>query len=176
MKAFFVRHGQTNYNLKDLCNDDPKKDVHLTELGKRQAEEVAEKLRNEKIGVIFISELPRTRETAEIINRFHGAPIKVDKRLNDRKTGFEGRPVSEFDDAVKKDALNTKPRGGESFMEEKKRVVSFIKSLKRMKYKGVVVITHSEPLKIINAYFGGLSDTETPDLHVGNCEIAERDV
>lgn len=46
MKVFYVRHGQTNYNILDLCNDDPSKDVFLTDLGKQQAEVVRNKIKN----------------------------------------------------------------------------------------------------------------------------------
>lgn len=59
MKIYFIRHGQTNYNVKTLCNSDPKKRVYLTKLGKRQIEDVARKLKNKNIKIIFVSELPR---------------------------------------------------------------------------------------------------------------------
>ena len=91
MKFYFIRHGQSNYNVKNLCNDDPKKRVYLTALGKKQAENARERLKNENIEVIYISELPRTKQTAHIINKSHKVPIKVDARINERKTGFEGR-------------------------------------------------------------------------------------
>ncbi len=67
MKLFVVRHGQTNYNLQHLCNDDPTIDVHLTKEGKKQAEIIANKLKYIQFDTIFISEIPRTRETANLI-------------------------------------------------------------------------------------------------------------
>ena len=45
MKVFTVRHGQTNYNLKHLCNDDPLVNVFLTDKGKEQSRVVAQKLK-----------------------------------------------------------------------------------------------------------------------------------
>ena len=120
MKIYFARHGQTNYNLKNLCNDDISKDVHLTELGKKQAQDVGEKLKNEKIEVIFVSELRRTRQTAEIINKCHNAPIRADSRINDRKTGFEGKSYFDFLKVIESDLFNMKINNGESFKEEKK--------------------------------------------------------
>ncbi len=69
-----MRHGKTNYNILRLCNDDPKREVHLTEKGSTQAEDAANKLKNVPIVRIIVSELPRTRQTAEIVNQYHPAP------------------------------------------------------------------------------------------------------
>lgn len=160
MKAFFVRHGQSNYNLKDLCNDDPKKDVHLTPLGIKQSEEIAERLRDKGFEVIFVSEFSRTRQTAEIINKYHNAPIRVDTRTNERISGFEGKPTSEFEKHISKDRFHIKPKNGESFQEEKKRVFSFLEGLKEMKYDSVLVVTHGDNLVIVSGYFNKLSDEE----------------
>jgi len=173
LKLYVARHGQTNYNVLGLCNDDPKKDVHLTKLGVKQSEELAEKLRNKKIDLIIVSELPRTRETAEIINKHHKAPILVDKRLNDRKTGFEGKPVSEFQKAVEPDRLRLKFGDGESFLEEKERVLSFLEDLKKVEANSVLVVTHSEPIQIINGYFKKLSDEEMLATKIKNCQLLE---
>lgn len=173
MKLYVARHGQTNYNVLGLCNEDPKKDVHLTPLGIKQSEELAEKLRDKKIDLIIVSELPRTRETAEIVNKYHKAPILVDKRINDRKTGFEGRPVSEFREAVEPDPLRLKFGDGESFLEEKERVFSFLEDLKKLGANTVLVVTHSEPIQIINGYFRKLSDEEMLDTKIKNCQLLE---
>ena len=174
MKLFFVRHGQTNYNAeKDLVNSDPSKDVHLTELGKSQAKNVAEKLKHKNIDIIFVSELPRTRQTANIINVYHTSPIKVDKRINDRKTGFEGRPYREFVEAVEKDIFNTKFGDGESFLEEKERVFSFLSDLKSLNYDNVLVVSHGEPIKLAVGYFKSLSNEDIWKLNINNCQLLE---
>lgn len=69
MKLLLMRHGQTNYNRLGLCNDDPRDAVYLTDLGRRQALAAAVALRAARLEHIFVSELPRTRQTAEIVNR-----------------------------------------------------------------------------------------------------------
>ena len=63
-----MRHGRTNYNDLNLCNDDPNRDVHLTNKGIMQAEEAALALRDVVFDRMIVSPLPRTRQTAEIIN------------------------------------------------------------------------------------------------------------
>src|SRR3989344_8115425 len=137
MKVYFVRHGQTNYNILDLCNDDRTKNVHLTDLGKQQAEVVANKIKSVKLDLVIVSELPRTTETASIITKNHQVILKVEPRINDRKTGFDSKPVSDFFKAIEPDIFNLKFNKGESFQEEKKRVHSFLDELKTYNYKNI---------------------------------------
>ena len=173
MRVYFIRHGQTNYNVLDLCNDDLTKDVYLTQLGKQQAEIVGKKIKNIKLDIAIVSELPRTKETALIITKNHQVKIRTDPRINDRKTGFDGKPVSDFFEALKPDIFNLKFNNGESFQEEKKRVFSFLEELKSYNLNNILVVTHSEILQIINGYFNNFSDQEMWDTKIDNCQVLE---
>ena len=84
MKLYLARHGRTNYNDLGLCNADPAVDVHLTPSGVAQAGALAEKLKLVPLDHIFASELNRTQQTAEIINKFHNLEIEIDARLKRR--------------------------------------------------------------------------------------------
>lgn len=171
MRIFTVRHGETNYNLQHLCNDDPKIDVHLTENGKRQTQVVAEKLKQIKFDIIYISESLRTRETAEIINKHHNVELRVNSKINDRKTGFEGKSTYEFNEFMKDDLFNKKLKGGESFQEEKSRVFSFLDELSD--HKNILIVSHHETIKIITGYFNKLSDSQIWNLNIPNCTVSE---
>ena len=179
MRLTFVRHGQTISNIKDICDDDPSKKTSLTTKGEAQAQEAAEILKNKKIDIIFTSEFFRTNETADIINKYHNVKIKVDKKLDDRKTGFTGESERTFLKFLidSRDFWNAKHKNGESFEEEKKRVISFIKNLKKSAYKSyeayedVLIITHGEPIKIIKGYFDNLNNKKMFKLTIGNCSI-----
>ncbi len=173
MKVFTVRHGQTNYNLKHLCNDDPLVNVFLTDKGKEQSRVVAQKLKEHHFDEIFISQIPRTKETADFINKFHNVKIKVESRLNDRKTGLEGGSTSEFNVLMKGDLFNKKLDNGESFQEEKERVFSFLDELASSNAENVLIVSHHEIIKIITGYFLGLSDQELWDLKIVNGTINE---
>lgn len=177
MRLYIVRHGQTNYNLRHLCNDDPRVDVHLTDVGKKQSQEVAKQLKDVEFVKVFISELPRTKQTAEIITQYHKLPFIVDKRINDRKTGFEGKTTTEFEKGLGIDLFNAKPPGGESFQEEKQRVFAFLEELKQSKEKApILIVTHHEIAKIIVGYFKKLEDREIWDLRVKNAEVLEFEI
>lgn len=171
MMVYCMRHGQTNYNLKHLCNDDPVADVHLTETGKRQAREAAEGLQRVPLEKIIVSELPRTRETAEIVNRHHGVDIVTHPNINDIRSGFDGQPVRQYQRAIARDPLRARPDGGESLIEHKQRVVSFIDWLRSQSYGTVLVVAHEETLRVFYAHFLGLQDEQMLWLDFRNCEI-----
>lgn len=176
MNIVIVRHGQTNYNLQHLCNDDSTINVYLTDEGKKQAKIVAKKLKDISFDKIFISELPRTKETAEFINLYHKLELMIDSRINDRKTGFEGGKVSDFNKIMKKDLFNIKLPDGESFLEEKTRVFSFLDELKNLKFKNILIVSHHEIIKIIVGYFNQLNNQEIWDLKINNCAILKFEI
>ena len=93
MDVYFMRHGQTNYNQQGLCNSDPARDVHLTPQGKAQAQQAAEQLKSVPLQLIIASPLPRTRQTATIMNQYHQCHIEYDDTIADIRSGFEDRPV-----------------------------------------------------------------------------------
>ena len=66
MKLYFLRHGETDWNVKQLCQG--QKDIPLNAKGKRQAHKAAKTVQNLEIQTIFSSPLLRAKETAEIIS------------------------------------------------------------------------------------------------------------
>lgn len=171
MVLYMMRHGQTNYNLLGLCNDDPNNAVYLTETGTQQARAAANQLVNIPLSKIYVSELKRTHQTAEVINRFHNAPILTSRHLNDIKSGFNGKPVSEYFAATGHDRYNITPPGGESVKEFQSRVLQFLDEIDTDKEKNILVVTHEETLRVFYAYFNKLNPEEMLRLDFGNCEL-----
>jgi broad specificity phosphatase PhoE len=171
MDVYFMRHGRTNYNDLGLCNDDPSRDVYLTVEGIKQAQSAALALRDVAFERIVVSPLPRTYQTAEIINRYHSMTIEVHADLADIRSGFDGMPVSDYFAAIIHDPLRKRVNGGESLLDHKQRVLRFIDWLKVQKNETLLVVAHEETLRIFVAYFeGGVGDDRLRDIHVGNCE------
>jgi probable phosphoglycerate mutase len=168
---YCLRHGQTNYNVLGLCNDDPSRDVHLTELGRGQAQEAANALRHARLQKIFVSPLRRTRETAEIINQFHHAPIMADPLLIDIRSGFDSLPVTDYFATIARNRLHARPPNGESVFEHKQRVLAFIRWLMLQGDASVLVVAHEETMRVFIAYFADLSDEEMLDVTARNCQI-----
>ncbi len=168
MKLILVRHGQTNYNVKDLCNSRPNPKIKLTALGKKQIALTAQKLKAKKIDVVYVSELIRSQQSARIINKFHHAPTIVDKRLNERGMGsYEDKPVSLFYEwrNKHKNPWTCAPRGGESYEQLKKRVASFFKDLMKEDYKTVLIVTHLTVLKTARGFFKNLDNVTMDRLN-----------
>jgi alpha-ribazole phosphatase len=173
MQLYFMRHAQTNYNLLGLCNDDPTRDVRLTENGIAQARSAAERMRLIRLDLLVCSQLPRTRQTAEIINTYHGLGIQSHPALNDIRSGFDGRPVSEYFAAIEADPLRIAVNGGESLLMHKQRVLTYLDWLKRQDCSCVLSVAHEETLRVIYAWFNELADETLRDLHFSNCEILQ---
>lgn len=171
MHVLFMRHGQTNYNLLGLCNDDPRADVHLSETGIHQARAAAQALRTEPIELIVTSELPRTRQTAEIINVHHQVPLHSHPALNDIRSGFDGRPVAEYFRATAADPLHLAVNGGESLLMHKLRVLPYLDWLRTQPQQSILSIAHEETLRVFYAWFNGIADEDLRSLHFENCEV-----
>jgi len=171
MKLYCLRHGHSEYNLLGLCNDDPARPVRLTARGRRQAERAAEELREAPLERIFCSELLRTRETAQIVNQFHGVTIQVHPGINDIRSGCDGRPVEEYFRAIAADRLNTRVGDGESLLEHKGRILGFLQWLREQPNGTVLVVAHEETLLVFAAHARNLDDEQMIDLEIGNCEV-----
>ena len=170
MDLYIMRHGQTNYNLLGLCNDDPRTDVHLTPTGIQQAEQAASQLAQVPLSTIFVSELPRTRQTAQIINRYHGKPIVTSAYLNDILTGFNGKPVENYFAATGHDRYNFTPPGGESVKDFQYRVLRFLEEIRDLNEPAVLAITHEEAMRVFYAHYNRLDAHAMLQLNFGNCQ------
>lgn len=153
----------------------PKVNLHLTGKGIRQAQQLANSLKKAEFELIVTPEFPRTKETARIVNQYHDAPSVEDTKIYDIRTGFEGRPVSQFREA-RRNAANrwtVRLNGGESFEDEKSRVQSFLNVLKKRPESSVLVVTHQAIARIIYAVVNNLPNEKVTDLEVGNTDSFE---
>lgn len=172
MNLYVMRHGHTNYNALGLCNDDPGVDVHLTERGIQQARAAAVQLRDIPLERIIASPLPRTRQTAERVSRYHGLSVEVHPGVADIRSGFDGQTVGAYFSAIAHDPLHARVNGGESLLDHKQRVLGFVDWLAEQPQDNVLVVAHEETLRVFVARFeGGVPDERLRDLAIANCEI-----
>jgi broad specificity phosphatase PhoE len=176
MKVYFLRHGESTYNVKGLINQDKNIPVHLTSKGKKQASEVGRKLFGVGFDAIYRSEFLRAKETAEIASRNWKVPVFVDERLNEAKVGFEGESAEEFRLDSLHDFYKFKVKGQESWLDVKKRIKSFMKDLKKEKYKTVLVVSHQWPVEIAYEIVNKISDKAAREKYIGNCEFYELEI
>lgn len=178
MKIYIARHGETNYNALGLHNADPKVDVYLTEKGIQEAKDLAQKLGDEAFDAIYVSELPRTLQTAEYVNQERNLPIYVDARLNDIDAGFEGKSVADYhmlrDASV--DPFTFKMPNAESPEDVYNRVKSFLEYLKHQNYKQVLIVTSKHNFRHFRNIIDGIDPRESLKQHIPNAEVLVREI
>jgi broad specificity phosphatase PhoE len=97
MRLIIVRHGETEENKAHILQGHlPGK---LSELGKEQAKKVALRLKEEKIDVIYSSDLARATDTAKEIAEFHPQiKLHLTEKLRERNLdNFTGKEWEKVD-------------------------------------------------------------------------------
>ena len=96
---YLVRHGETEDNVRQIMQGQTQGE--LTEHGREQARQVADRLASKPIDAIVSSDLQRAVQTAEIIAEPHGLPINQTTLLRERDWGgFTGRFIPDLKDEV----------------------------------------------------------------------------
>lgn len=167
---YFVRHGEAGYNLLDRVNSHP--DVHndLTVTGREQAACCRSALASSAIGVIYCSEFPRARQTAEIINQGFGVPIVLDRLINETGAfAFEGLPCGAWHRAQVPDRLSAIVPGCESFEEMKSRLLKFLDRLREIPQQRVLIVSHEEPIQVLLGILEGVPDEIARARPISHC-------
>ncbi len=169
MKIIFVRHGESEANVADFINDDPKRIVSLTERGREQASTVAERLRCMVFSHAFASEFPRAQQTARIILQHHDRELVIDARLNERKSGMDGLPTCTFNDLVLPDPIHICPPHGENFLEQTERLRIFVQSIESLPADATVLaVSHEYPLRSV-LVIAGIDQEQAVRKAIPNC-------
>ena len=164
---FLLRHGQTTYQLdkeKVIYPWPEPSPILLTEKGKEQIEIAAEKLKKEKIDLIFSSDLSRTRQTAKIISQKLAVNVILDKRLREINVGiFQGKRTKQYYDyfSSPKVRFRKAPPQGENLRDCQRRVFDFFKEIDRKyKDKKILIVSHGDPLWLLEGKVKGLREEE----------------
>lgn len=148
MIIYFVRHGETEWNKKEILQG--WKDSPLTQKGIKNAERLGKILRDKNIEIIYSSDLGRCVQTSEIINKWLKVKIIKTKKLRERNFGdLGGLPNKEVEKMLDFKNLDEKAPNGESLNQLKNRVVLFIKKLFDKKFKTILLIVHDGTAKAI---------------------------
>ncbi len=166
---FVIRHGEAESNASDTVNSNFENSgkFPLTGKGKKEIEEAVEKLRDNKIDMIFSSDFRRTRETAELIAEKLGVnkeSLIFDKRLREVNTGvFDGKSPDEYHAlfSSQEDKFYKNPPGGENLNELKRRAGDFLYDIEA-KYRGknILIVSHEYPIWLLFAVVRGADEKE----------------
>lgn len=154
MRLIIVRHGETEENLNEIIQGHLS--GKLTEKGIEQAKKLAERLRNEKIEVIFSSDLARTKDIVkEILNFRSKIPVYFVEELRERFHGnFEGKRKKEIEgwETEKNREKIILDSGSETIEELVRRAQKFKeKTFENLFGKNVLWVTYGGFMSALNA-------------------------
>lgn len=161
MDFYVLRHGTTCWNEQGRTQG--RSNNRLSKAGKLLVEESAEKLKNEKIDVIYSSPLMRTMQTANIINKYHHVKIIKSDLITEIDQGiFTGRLYKTLTDDEKCLKKERHPSTKMESMEDAyARVKQFVENiLKTEMHKNILVVTHN----VICSNIGLILTNTKPDF------------
>lgn len=186
MRLILARHGETEWNRQRRIQG--RSDLELNERGVKQAEALAQALKNEKVGAVYTSPLRRARDTADIIARYHQVDVvgllglreldagEVDGLTYDEMAAQHGKFLVKWI----KDCTSVRPPGGCTLGELQEQVWAAIEEIldrernqpagKDKGKKVVVAVAHFFPiLTILSKVLGlGLSECRRMKLDLAS--------
>jgi len=168
-----VRHGECEGNREGLFRG--RCDFPLNENGIRQAEALANELKNLGISRIFSSPLSRATETASRISRTSNAEWEIREGFNNIALGkWEGRPKKEVEEEYPEEWrlwIEHPERlhipGGETLADVQRRAFSNLEHLVRIHSgKTIAIVSHRAVIKPLLAVCLGVAEPSFWKLHV----------
>ncbi len=175
MKVTLVRHGSTAMNEESVIIGHL--GTPLSAKGRREAAAVGKRLTEERFDAIVSSDLPRAKETAEIIRGClrHAPPLAFHKELREIDYGeLAGRKKDDMKGQYPRyhQDVSFKNPGGESFDELAQRAVSFVKRLEK-KHKHVLIITHAGCIRALVSFLRREALRDNLNMRISHTAIAE---
>jgi broad specificity phosphatase PhoE len=143
--VYLARHGQTAYNLEGRFQGHLP--VPLDDVGRAQAEDLAERAATHGFVALWCSPLLRARETADVVARRIGLEPREDARLMETDAGdwtdrsfaeVQSEAPEQFAAFAAGDPGFAFP-GGESFAEQELRVAAALEDIERGELPALVV-------------------------------------
>ncbi|MGQ0844310.1 MAG: histidine phosphatase family protein [Sporichthyaceae bacterium] len=155
-----VRHGEVHNPEGILYGRLP--GYHLSELGVKMAERVAESFAGRDIGAIVSSPMERARETAAPIAAAFDLEIDIDPRLIEAANHFEGKKFGVGDGSLRRPKhwpylLNPfRPSWGEKYTELATRMLAAASAARALAPgREVVCVSHQLPIWIMRTRIEG---------------------
>jgi len=173
----FVRHGSTPTTGKVLPGR--ARGLHLSENGRSEAAETADRFDGVKVAAVYASPLERARETAAPIATKTERPVVIDRGLVECDFGeWTGAELSKLAKLPEWKTVQRFPSGfrfpgGESFVELQARVVA-VADRYRTEHPGqiVVAVSHADCIKAVLASALGIPLDLFQRIIIGTCSTS----
>lgn len=155
---WFIRHGQTDYNLAGLAQGIL--DIDLNEAGRQQATQAGPLLKEKGLTAIVSSPLRRAVETSEILNGFLHLPISYEADLREVSFGDkEGQAAQPW--FPEWAAGHYTPENGESFASLRERVEDVLSRVLSTREGTLLIVAHGGVLRAMRDVMGLPKDVRT---------------
>lgn len=162
MKIYLVRHGQSVGNVQELWYGSS--DLPLTDLGREQARQAGEKLREVPFSACYVSPLSRARDTAALVMEGRTEPQIIVPDLREQHMGlFEPKSVPQiraedpaFFQALMSDWVHICPPEGEPYDTGLAPRVAKVLDDILAKGEDCLIVAHNGPLVYAISYLLGL--------------------
>lgn len=181
MQIVLVRHGATDWNLQGRCQGSSDRD--LSEVGVRQAEQIAALFSNEEIHAFYSSGLRRARQTAQLISRPHNLPIMIEDDVRELDHGeLEGltfneikRNYAEFLTRWRSEPAEIRVPGGERLADVAERAWNALTQIVRRhpQAERILVVSHNFPILGIVCRVTNTHLNEYRTFHLEPCSVTK---
>lgn len=175
-----MRHGETEYNAKNLCqgvmNDG------LNDNGRRQCQRLKQKILSNHYDICYSSPLVRAMETALILvgDRVEIVP---DHRLIERDMGqLEGQPRSEYNSSqfwdYERDCHDFDVESIQSLFQRNTEFLEEIK--KRPQTDHILIVSHGGVIRALHhllhhhSLHGNLGNLDVPNCYIEEIDVKEK--
>ncbi len=176
MELYVIRHGQSEANVsREHAGWAP---TPLTEKGREQARGAGERLKGIEFEKVYVSDLLRTRQTAELV--LPGREYLLDERIREVNVGeLAGKRIEDCKATMGETYWNSLTfqnyirYGGESIGMVYERVSRFMKDMEREGAEGrerIAVVTHEGAIQCMLRYVLQ-SNFHKSHVRIGNCSI-----
>lgn len=183
MKLFLIRHGETDWNIKGKIQGNC--DIELNDNGIKQAEELSNKILEDKykFSKIYSSPQRRAVKTAEILSKVTNMEYISIEGLKEINLGeWEGLSWAEVKEKYPKEYKEwyanrryTKPPKGESYQDMLQRVLISIYKIINENCDDIVIVTHSAVIMCIQCYLTNTPFDKMMKFKTDNASITEID-
>ncbi len=183
MKLYFIRHGQTDWNVKGKIQGSY--DSELNETGIAQAIELSQKIMESHINIskIYSSKQKRALQTAVILGNeisVECIPFEGVEEINFGE--WEGLSWNEVQETYPmtykewyQDRRYTKTPKGESYQELLERVLSAVHKIIATNHDNVAIVTHSAVIMSLRCYITNTPFHELLQFKMDNADMIEID-
>jgi broad specificity phosphatase PhoE len=174
---YLIRHGEHDWLQRGIAGRMP--GVHLNEAGRKQVDELADRLKGVRFDTIFSSPLERAIETAEPIAKAQGKALTIAPEILELDFGeWNGKTRAELDADPRwakwnRDRTTMRMPGGELMSEVQSRVVTFLSDLHAANPNGVfAIVSHGDSIRAAICYWLGMPMDLLPRIDIDTASIS----